>query len=131
MAVDIDTSVIIEELRIGATRTHAAAYAYATAAQLSQMMSDDEAFGVSVRRAEAEYAHDIRKLLKDSGTASALTWLMERRFPKLYGKTARPEAGQDPITEMSDAELLKLSGGLIRRINQFLINQRIACSVRG
>lgn len=86
--------VILNALRLGNTRTAAAAYAEVDRVNLWRWIEDDATFRNAVEKAEADaearFVGQIVKAAHD-GTWTAAAWWLERRRRADYGKQERVE----------------------------------------
>lgn len=97
---------LIRLLKAGVYKAHAAAVVGVSADALNNWIrwgEEDPArepfasLARDVRKAEAQHAAGMQKVIThaaDGGDAKAAMWDLERRYPKLYGKTYRLDVAQ-------------------------------------
>ena len=117
--------VILNALRLGNTRTAAAAYAEVDRVNLWRWIEDDATFRNAVEKAEADaearFVGQIVKAAHD-GTWTAAAWWLERRRREHYGKQERVEVtGADGgpvrfIDSLDDHEKLALREAIDARL---------------
>jgi hypothetical protein len=109
---------ILGALRVGNTRTAAAAYAEISLDTLARWISDDAEFCGAVLKAEADaearFLGQIAKAAQD-GTWTAAAWWLERRRPENYARKDRTE---------SKVELTGKDGGPIRTLSDLPDHER-------